>query len=418
MDTTMTLSNRFVTLAPENDNPAAGSVDESSKSDMDILDDIDTDSEEGDKGDEETEPRDDASDEDAETDETDEDAEKEPEDKAELEEGLEEADKTTVKAVTKKYPNVFKEFPELRQGLFLSRQYQEIFATPDEAIESKETADTYNYFQDKLLQGSSKELLQSLKESGDVKSYQSFVDQFLPTLFSADQNLYYQAVQPVLQTALYSAFKEGVDSDNKNLALAARWISKWLFNNDEMKPPTVRAENKIDPERQRFLEEKARWETERFGNEYSGVAGEIYTELKKNIMKDIDPNNQLGEYTRKKLMDDVVAEVGKLLESDKAHIRTMDSLWDNFRKSGMPRSGKTRIKDTYLARALRLLPGVKSRLRAEALGRKTKSSLPNKANGTGNRPAQKTGSKGTKGKLDMKDTKGMSDMDILNRIMK
>ena len=333
-------------------------------------------------------------------------------------EDLEEADRTTVKAVTKKYPTVFKEFPELRQGLFLSRQYQEVFATPDEAASAKEVTETYNYFQDKLLQGSSAELLQSLRESGDVKSYQAFAENFLPTLFNADQNSYYKAVQPVLQTALFSAFREGVESDNKNLALAARWINKWLFNSDEIKPPSARPENKIDPDRQRFLEEKARWETERFGGEYSTVAGEIYTDLKKNIIKDLDPDNKLGEYTKKKLVDDVISEVGKLLEQDKAHIRMMDSLWDNFRKSGMPRSGKTRIRDTYLARALRLLPGVKSRLRAEALGRKTKPSLPQKPNGSGQRPAQKTGSKGTKGKLDMKDTKGMSDLDILNRVMK
>jgi hypothetical protein len=400
-------------MAPEDESGGASSE---SKSDMEVLDEIQTDEPEGDTT--ESEPEGEAdTEQDSEEDEqaeetTEEDKEPEPE------EELEEADRTTVKAVTKKYPTIFKEFPELRQGLFLSRQYQEVFATPDEAVNAKEVSDTYTYFQDKLLQGSSAELLQSLRESGDVKSYQAFAENFLPTLFNADQNSYYKAVQPVLQTALFSAFREGVESDNKNLALAARWINKWLFNSDEVKPPSARPENKIDPDRQRFLEEKARWEIDRFGGEYSTVAGEIYTDLKRTIIKDLDPDNKLGEYTKKKLVDDVISEVGKLLETDKAHIRTMDSLWDNFRKSGMPRSGKTRIKDTYLARALRLLPGVKSRLRAEALGRKTKPVSTQKSNGSGQRPAQKTGSKGTKGKLDMKDTKGMSDLDILNRVMK
>ena len=408
----MTLSNRFPTMAPEDESGGASSEP---KSDMDVLDEIQTDEPEGDTTESEPEGEADTEQDSEEEEQAEETTE---EDKEPDVEDLEEADRTTVKAVTKKYPTVFKEFPELRQGLFLSRQYQEVFATPDEAASAKEVTETYNYFQDKLLQGSSAELLQSLRESGDVKSYQAFAENFLPTLFNADQNSYYKAVQPVLQTALFSAFREGVESDNKNLALAARWINKWLFNSDEIKPPSARPENKIDPDRQRFLEEKARWETERFGGEYSTVAGEIYTDLKKNIIKDLDPDNKLGEYTKKKLVDDVISEVGKLLEQDKAHIRMMDSLWDNFRKSGMPRSGKTRIKDTYLARALRLLPGVKSRLRAEALGRKTKPSLPQKPNGSGQRPAQKTGSKGTKGKLDMKDTKGMSDLDILNRVMK
>ena len=408
----MTLSNRFPTMAPEDESGGAASE---SKSDMEVLDEIQTDEPEGDTTESEPEGEADTEQDSEEEEQAEETTE---EDKEPDVEDLEEADRTTVKAVTKKYPTVFKEFPELRQGLFLSRQYQEVFATPDEAASAKEVTETYNYFQDKLLQGSSAELLQSLRESGDVKSYQAFAENFLPTLFNADQNSYYKAVQPVLQTALFSAFREGVESDNKNLALAARWINKWLFNSDEIKPPSARPENKIDPDRQRFLEEKARWETERFGGEYSTVAGEIYTDLKKNIIKDLDPDNKLGEYTKKKLVDDVISEVGKLLEQDKAHIRMMDSLWDNFRKSGMPRSGKTRIRDTYLARALRLLPGVKSRLRAEALGRKTKPSLPQKPNGSGQRPAQKTGSKGTKGKLDMKDTKGMSDLDILNRVMK
>ena len=417
-------SNRFPVFAPETGGmggPSGEAPPDSSRSDMDILDDIEIPEDEPKPEEEpEEEPEPETTEDETETPE-DENTEEEPEETTEENtDDLEETDRVTVKAVNKKYPKFFKEFPELRQSLFLSRQYQEVFATPDEAKEAQEAATTYGYFQEKFIGGSSKELLQSLRESGDADAYKNFVENFLPTLHATDDKQYYAAVKPVLQTALFAAFREAQESENKNLALAARWINKWLFGTDEVKAPTARPENKIDPERQKFLEDKARWETERFMTQYSEIANDIHGQLMKHVMKDLDPQNKRSEYTRKKLADDVVRGVGSILESDKGHIRTMDSIWDGFRKSGMPRNGKSRIIDTYLARALRVLPGVKSRLRAEALGRRAQapnSRVPAKSGQkeTRNSPPNRGASSGAGKKNEFA---GMTDREILDRVIK
>src|SRR5437660_282354 len=42
------------------------------------------------------------------------------------------------KEITKKYPNFFKDFPNLRHAFFREKEYSEIFSTVDEAKEAQE----------------------------------------------------------------------------------------------------------------------------------------------------------------------------------------------------------------------------------------------------------------------------------------
>lgn len=324
-----------------------------------------------------------------------------------------------VQDVVKKYPNVFKEFPELKQNLFLARQFQELAESPDQVKEAIIQANYFQYFQDKVLQGDAREVLTSIKNSGDAKALTEFASNFLPALHEVDENTFYKISAPILQNALYQAVVEAEQTGTEDLAKAAKWIHRFIFGTTDVKKPEARRTRapEIDAERQQLLEEKSNWERQRLGEAFYEVSGGIVSDLKKRILKDLDPKNEIQPYVKKKLVDDIIQETGKILSKDPRHNKTMDSLWMRFRDSGMQPNGKTRIRDTYLARAIAVLPGIKSKLRAEALG---KRHVPNSGNrnqvtrpqgGAGKPQIVKTGRTLTPDKVDYSKT---SDLDLIS----
>ena len=395
-------------FSPEGDAPAGAGL-----SDIDVLDSmVPTEEVETPETEDEEEPEQPSEPEPEEEDSDEEDEPEQPE--AEPEEELVTEDGTlTIKNILKKYPAFFKEFPEVRRNFFLANQFQQVFASPEDAGNAKAVADTFDFFEQKLLSGSSKEILQSLRESGDPDAQAKFVKNFLPTLQETDRNLYFDVTAPVIQTVLYAAIRTAQTQGNKNLQEAAKWINHFVFGDADVKQPEQqRLENKLDPERQQFLQEKAQWEAGRFGQEYSEVANEIFNDLSKRIVKNLDPKEELGEYTRKKLLGDVIREIGNRLQNNPQHIRQMDSLWDKHRKTGLPRNGRTRIKDTFLARALQLAPQVTAQLRSEALGRRAKS-----AQGKTTRPKGQASNTRRSDKSEFKNTARMTDAQVLDKIL-
>jgi hypothetical protein len=310
----------------------------------------------------------------------DEDEESEDEDEEEKEPEEEQADSEgglNVKDITKKYPTVFKDFPELKRNFFLARQYEQIIPTVEDAKAAVEQANYYQYFQAKVLTGDAKEVLDSIANSGERKAMEKFTNNFLPSLKEVDENSFYRVTAPVIQQVLYAAVQQGVGSNDKNLAEAAKWIHNFVFGNPQVAKPNWNRESpereQIDPERLQFLRDKMQFERSRMEESMGEVSGSIVSEMRKVILKDLDPRNEMQPYMRKKLLEDIIQETGKILQKDQHHLRKMDSLWDNLRATGMRQNGKTRIKDTYLARAIQVLPSVRARLKAEALGRKLKN---------------------------------------------
>ena len=320
--------------------------------------------------------------------ESDEETEEEPEEEPEEPEDVEPG-QLKVQDVVKKYPNVFKEFPELKNSLFFARQVQELVDSPEQIKEAIVQANYFQYFQDRVLQGDAKEVLTSIKNSGDAKALAEFANNFLPALHEVDENTFYKISAPILQNALYQAVVEAEQSGTEDLAKAAKWIHRFIFGTTDIKKPAARQQRapEIDAERQQLLEEKSNWEKQRLGEAFYEVSGGIVSDLKKRILKDLDPKNEIQPYVKKKLVDDIISETGKLLSKDPRHNKTMDSLWQRFRDSGMQSNGKTRIRDTYLARAIAVLPGIKSKLRAEALGRKHVPSTQNRNQSQVTRPS-------------------------------
>jgi hypothetical protein len=223
---------------------------------------------------------------------------------------------------------------------------------------------------------------------------------------------------------LYAAIQQGTSGGDKNLAEAAKWIHNFVFGNPNVAKPNWNRddrsdEEKIDPERQQFLRDKMNFERTRMEESMNEVSGSIVSEMRKVILKDLDPRNEMQPYMRKKLLEDIIQETGRILQKDQHHLRKMDSLWENLRQTGMRTGGKTRIKDTYLARAIQVLPSVRARLKAEALGHKVKNNGRTVHRPAGKqerevkseRPAQfRTGKTPDAKKVDFNKT---SDMDLI-----
>ena len=329
-----------------------------------------------------------------------------------------------VQDVVKKYPNLFKEFPELKQNLFLARQFQEMVDSPEQMKEAIVQANYFQYFQDRVLQGDAKEVLTSIKNSGDAKALSNFAENFLPALQEVDENTFYKISAPILQNALYQAIVEAEQTGTEDLAKAAKWIHRFVFGTVDVKKPEFRRNQKtpeIDAERQQLLQEKANWEYQRLGEAFHEVSGGIVSDLKRRVLKDLDPKNEIQPYVKKKLVDDIIQETGKTLAKDPRHNKQMDALWQRYKDSGMQPNGKTRIKDTYLARAIAILPGIRAKLRAEALGKKHVPSSGNTGFRTQN-PVRPSGGAGkpqmikpgrtiTPDKVDYSKT---SDLDLLS----
>ena len=78
---------------------------------------------------------------------------KETEEPAEEEEPEEtrESDKQKFSEVTKKYPNLFKDFPNLRHIFYHEREYRELFPTVDAAREAAEDIDGLHELENALV---------------------------------------------------------------------------------------------------------------------------------------------------------------------------------------------------------------------------------------------------------------------------
>src|SRR5439155_10245930 len=76
----------------------------------------------------------------------------------------------TFKEITAKYPNLFKDFPDLREAMGREREYTELFDTVDAAKEAKEQVDDFSYLRELVESGSpekTEEFLAAVKEGGE-----------------------------------------------------------------------------------------------------------------------------------------------------------------------------------------------------------------------------------------------------------
>jgi hypothetical protein len=268
------------------------------------------------------------------------------------------------KDIKAKYPNIFKELPQLAQAIRNDRAYGEVFASPEDAQEAAQRASYFNKIENSLASGSPVELLTDL-EAGNAEAYKKVVRNFLPAIKEKSMEMYAEITLPAINDVLRSAVRDAEGSENVNLRNAALHIAKYLYGKPEIpnaegkKQEPHPEEEKLKNERQAFWQEKA--------NDFSN---ECYSEGREatlaEIAKGIDDDKSTSPFLKKTLKEAIFNEVDAQLGKDARHLRQINVLWRKAESTGFPKEVRREIINAYLRGAKALIPSVRQKLRAEA----------------------------------------------------
>jgi len=358
--------------------------------------------------DEETEITDEEADE--ETDEEDQD--EEPEEEPEVE-----ATPATFKNIKEKYPTIFKEFPELEKSFGTAKRYEAAFGSPEEAQAASQRLELVDILIGDLEVGNPQSLIESY--GNNKAGLNQFAKNLLPALNRAAPDAFYEAALPVISAALRNATREAEKMGDtpyaKNLALAAKYISKFVFDDENVPEFKTQSRNEVDPEKARLIKEREDFIRSRY-SEFSGdINTTVRNEVKKMIGAEIKAMKvNVTEYTKKKLSDDIFRAIDDELNQDPNFVQSMRGLVKKAEKTGFTdRALSSRIKAAFLERGKSRVNAVTRRvLKSEKLlysGNGVKKSLTN--SGVGNRSQAKTTRNINPSQVDYRST---SDLDILN----
>ena len=279
----------------------------------------------------------------------------------------------TAKDLKAKYPDIFKKFPELKGAIYRDQQYSQIFADPREAQAAAQASETFQEMSNDLLSGDVAPLINAIKKSGD-DSYTKFVSNILPALEKSDEATFMRVLEPQFKRLLRSAYATATKKGDKNLAASAQHIHNFIFENFDLQEKAA-----FETEARKKTPEQERWErktqelerrdytTAKYGVDNSWIQG-----VQDEFLRDLDPNNTLGKWTRDKLVESAVIELNRQMTGDTRFQKQMSMLWKQAQASGYDNASKSRIVNTALARAKQMIPELRGKLKREALGKATR----------------------------------------------
>jgi hypothetical protein len=293
-----------------------------------------------------------------------EEGQEEEETEEDEEESVDEPPSSLARSLSEKHKGIFKEFPQLRGILFREGQYKEVFPTVEEAKDAYDRSETLAYLENSVGTGSAEPLLDTLDEA----ALERFSKEFVPGLAKKNPKIAHKALLPVMNGMLRSALSVAQRSQNKNLGTAVQLISQFLNGTNEIpetsdpdEDPQVKKKLNELSERERQMQTRAHVE---FSKKVTGAGDK---KLMLEIRKAFDSDKNLSEIERDALAERTFKRVVDRLASDGNHIRGMDSLWARARKAGYSEEWIPRIITAMLGGARSLLPGVRAKVRAEAL---------------------------------------------------
>ena len=270
-----------------------------------------------------------------------------------------------------KYADVFKDIPELKAAYFQLPKYQEVFADPDMAVEAKGKADEYDAIEQTLVEQSNPEFLLNTLNTNAPKALVKLMQAFPSTLQKLENSEAYRALaNPIIEDLLYHASQYGTRTQDKNLYLAARHIANFIWaNGGEVPDISKREAAKAPSEAEKTLEqERAQYRQEKFQTAVIAIGGECASSVTSIL------SNKLGGLTpfeKKMLIKEARTELDEALKKDATLQGTLKTLWGRARQDGYSPQSKERIKNAWLSRAKAVAPGIRNRLKNEAIGSRT-----------------------------------------------
>jgi hypothetical protein len=321
----------------------------------------DDDKDDGEEGEEDKED-----DEEADKDEE-EDEEGEEKDKKEEEEPV--LARVEFKEIKGKYPQFFKDFPDLKHAFFREQQFSEIFPTVEDARKAAEIENAYNDITSAIVSGDANRFLHELKGEGD-ESLKTFSGNFLPAVRNLNKDLYFDIVAPEVQQFIKNVYSHGDKGKDENVKNAAKIVHKILFGGayDDIEGETSLINGDRTPKDETVEKDKQNY----FAGKYRALAGEVtkncYDALDAEISKGLeDLAKQPG--LRKIIAKEVRGKILEQMDKDSLYLGRMNANWKKEQRNGFSGAHKNAFLALFLAKAKTLVPKVRSEVRKETLGK-------------------------------------------------
>lgn len=271
------------------------------------------------------------------------------------------------KDVLAKYPNIFKDFPDLEKSYYREQKYSELLPTLEDAQNAVDRAGAFDELNEIYSSGSTAKILHQLKTSNE-ENFKQVVDNYLPDLYRVDQQAYLHVCGNVIKQTISEAVKAAQKHNREDLSTAALMLHEFVFGTDEYTPPTNLSRTSQRSSREQELEQREREYNERqFNDVTERISNKMDNVLRATIDKNIDPKDSMTPYVKRNAIKDAEEQLDELIQSDTRFIQMLDRLWEDAYKRNFNQQSLDRIESAYKSKAKTLLPEVIRKARNEAL---------------------------------------------------
>lgn len=273
----------------------------------------------------------------------------------------------------KAYPDIFKKFPDVKAALYRDQEYSDRFASPKDAdtiIAKSKILDIIE--NDLLVEGNPTELLNTVKKN-NPESFKKVAFSILPYLAEADKETYLElAAVPIKQLIRSMCAKFGKDTNEHKAAL---YVHRYFFDNTDVAAKVKAEEKNVTTKSERELEYDKKIQAidqREHDNFFNATNASYVARLTKEFRAGLESDDRLSDWLKGTLVEKGLADIKTQLNSDPRFKRQMESLWAQAKTSSYSNDLKSRIVTAALARAKSLVPKVRAKLIADALGKKVK----------------------------------------------
>ena len=320
----------------------------------------------------------DESDEEPEEENTDDEEEPEQDDEKEEQENeeVDDATRVSLRDLKAKYPDIFKQFPDLRRALAHENEYSKIYPSPEDAKKSKMVVDAFYELGDKCMEGDPKFILEKI-QGQDKEAFDKYVENFLPSVFALNPVTFSKITRPIINKILRHARDTGQQNNDKNLYYSAAYIARHLYGESKVPDDDMPQEDPRMKQREEELREKERAINQRLQDNFTrSVITDGNNRIMSIIRRNMDPENAMSPKMRDAAAKEIYGEIDRILASDPRHRNTMNSLINQAEKEEFSQAAKDKILNALLARVKPLLPSVRQKVIQEYLGQKPKTGKP------------------------------------------
>lgn len=270
-----------------------------------------------------------------------------------------------------KYPNLFKDFPQLEKSMYREQKYSEMLPTIEDAKTAVEKSSLLDQYEKEIMAGSTESLLTTVRDN-DKEAFAKVVDNYLPTLFKVDQHSYYHTIGNVIKHTIISMVRDGKEQNSEELEQAAAVLNHYIFGTTQFTQPQKLSRDEVADDGSKEKEaELSRKEKEFLERQYNTARDDLGTKVdnivKASVDKAIDPNNSMSEYVKRNATREVLEGLEDLVSKDTRFRAIYDKLWERAFERDFDKESMDRIKSAYLSKAKTLLPLLIKKARNEAM---------------------------------------------------